>query len=1029
MTYTVNHSYVDRELNLSETVQGDLVHGQSHTLHYSASGSLAIRFPGRLRISSQARYLTGVEAQDPHTHTQVHTLPVPVKIKTPDGQLFTADQVTLNDLRKYRDLQGSSQGSWSYTADGQSQPIRVGQSEGNVEPADSFLTIDVEETVTSQSAPPLIRDRLGAHDQRRYTFDLYRVGTFVATAKPDSFPTSLTAARTIRLFDPDGAEVATGNNGHVTFPVPLQVLEKSRDNHGNVRLWSLEVFPSLSPFGAADAPVWASVIATTRIRTGTVKSRIDELIGVGGSKISIYGDMQQDRLLARLKILDEYSAATIDLLRLLDSVLKRAPQDPGVDISELKANVAYNLASFPRNHHIDLEVGTIEIELSLSGVKIDTINTTVGASEKIQPPVPAVKLELLVEGSLSVNIEDFPIATVSVRDNRIALEAGMRRNADGSFSAQAWINDDPLDIDLSWEAALTAGVGGVALLALGAKGLANYIQNVINDHIIQGFHDVLASVMSQVPVVLAMIQGGEFTYQSMGLDGDDIVFDYVAPLEPEPKPSRNYLGIIGRSAMQIGPDAWRIIPPGLGDTWSAQNLNKIDHIVMVMMENRSFDHVLGYRAQLPGAQNDDGLTADLTNFLGQQGFPIRQLNQSGIVPNALDLKTKFPIKVGHDLADVTQQLSGQLTDWSGRMIVSPKGFVDNFASRASAPIKPSDVLGYYMGDDLPFTRFLADNYAYCERFFSSHPGPTLPNRMFWLSGDVQYDRTGEAILNNNNSDNFALSRAMTIFDLLTRKGISWRVYESFPSVAMLRMFARYATDDTNIVPISRLQHDVAQGNLPAVTVIEPAMHHAPENDDHPIADMYYGQLFLKGVYDTLRSNSTLWRSTMLIINYDEHGGFYDHVIPPTADIRTRPMVLTDGGPSGIGPFTSSTLVTTYGVRVPTFVVSPWTPAGKGPDIVFDHCSILKTILARFCGQARPFVSDRVNASQTFDAYLSEQAPRMNVPGSPALTPLPFEIAPGKRRSIETEPISRKKMLSGNVDFHDLSGMVARMLGR
>ena len=894
MTYTVNHTYVDQDLNPSVTMQGHLA-----TVHCSASGSLAIRFPGKLSILAQASYLVKIEGHGP-AGGQVEPLPLTVEIKTPDGQLFTADQVTLNDLRKYRDLRGSSQGSWSYTVHGQSHPIVVGSGDSFVEALDGRLTITVEETVTSQSAPPLVSDWLGAHDQRRYTFDLYRVGTFVATAKPDSF-LGLTATRTIKLFDPDGAEVAMSNNGHLTFPVPLEVLEKSRDTHGNVRLWSLEVFPSLSPIGTAEAPVWASVIATARIRTETLKSRIDDLIGVGGSKISISGEMQQEeqRLLARLKILDEYSAGTIDILGLLDSVLKRVPQDPGVDKSEIKANVPYILASRSR----DLPY---EMHVSLNGVKVDTINISIGASVQIQPSIPAVKLTLLVEGDATVKLGGFPIATVSVHDNMIALEAGVRRNADGSFSAETWINDDPLNIDLSWEAAVAAGVVSLGVLTLGAEGLTAVIGSEFNDGIIQGFHDVLASVMSQVPAVLAMIMGDDFTYQSMSLDGNDIVFDYIAPLEPDPKPSQNYLGIIGRSAIEIGPNIWQIMPHSLGDTWSAQNLNKIDHIVMVMMENRSFDHVLGYRAQLPGAQHADGLTTDLTAFLESQHFPIPKLNQSGIVPNALGFKTKFPISVGHHLTDVTQQLSEQLTDSSGRTIISPKGFVDNFTPRASAPITPEDVLGYYVGDDLPFTRFLADNYAYCERFFSSHPGPTLPNRMFWLSGDVQYDRTGEAILDNNNGDNFALSRAMTIFDLLTRKGIGWRVYESFPSVTMLRMFARYATDDTNIVPISRLQQDVAQGNLPAVTAIEPAMHHAPENDDHPPADMYYGQLFLKGVYDTLRSNSALWQKTMLIITYDEHGGFYDHVIPPIADVRTRPMVLFDGENSGgIGPFTGS----------------------------------------------------------------------------------------------------------------------------
>ena len=148
---------------------------------------------------------------------------------------------------------------------------------------------------------------------------------------------------------------------------------------------------------------------------------------------------------------------------------------------------------------------------------------------------------------------------------------------------------------------------------------------------------------------------------------------------------------------------------------------------------------------------------------------------------------------------------------------SPSGFVKNFGGKLDKlramdgtlpprlkDIQPVDVLGYYEANDLPFFKFLVDHYAYCERFFCSHPGPTLPNRMLSLLGDVQYDRTGEAILDNNHGDNFVLSRAMTLFDLLTRKKVPWRVYESFPSVAMLRMFARYATDATNIVRLDGL---------------------------------------------------------------------------------------------------------------------------------------------------------------------------------------------------------------------------------
>jgi phospholipase C len=171
---------------------------------------------------------------------------------------------------------------------------------------------------------------------------------------------------------------------------------------------------------------------------------------------------------------------------------------------------------------------------------------------------------------------------------------------------------------------------------------------------------------------------------------------------------------------------------------------------------------------------------------------------------------------------------------------------------------------------------------------------------------------------------------------------------------------------------------------------------------------------------------------MLIITYDEHGGFYDHVIPPIAELRKAAA----GGTNDRGPFgpTASTasaaaLLTDYGLRVPAFVVSPWVSPGRGPDIVLDHCSILKTILARFCADSKPFLSDRVDASQTFDAYLSESSPRTNVPPPPPLAKLPPEVSPtpASPSRITTAPITRNKMLTEGVEFNDLTGMYARLL--
>jgi len=1032
MTYTVEHKYAGDSVEPDVTFQGP-----AHAVvQYATTGTFAIRSPGKLLASATAEYEI---LKEPSAH--VFPLPLTVEIQTPDGEPFTADAVTVADLEKFRDLHGASQGLWSYSIHGQQQVSLVDPGT-EVNGITGRWSIAVEETVTSQSAPPLVNDRLSAEDEHTYTFDLYRVGTFVATAESDGL---LGVQRPMRLLDPGGTEVANSDTGELTFPVSLETLDSSRDAQGTVRPWSLEVLPAPFSPDAADTTVSATVLASRRIHTQTLQSRIDDLIGVDGSKISVFGDMRQEEetLLARLEILDEISAGTIDVLELLKSRLKPELQDPGVDVNEIKANVPYVLYSHSRNLPAEMHV-------SLDDLKLDKINITIGASERIQPPLPAVKLRLIVNGGATVKLGGFPIATVGITDtdagdNLIEAEVGLRLQTDGTFAVESWLISDPFDIDVSWEAAVAAGVVSAGLLVQGAEGIADFVNLGFNLLVEAGFHHFLAGVGGQVPPVIAMILGDDFTYRSLRVDGEDIVLDYVAPVEPDPKPTPHYLGVIGRSITQEGPGIWEVRPPLLGDTWSAQNLNqKIDHIVVVMMENRSFDHVLGYRAQLPGHEDSDGLTTDLIGvleslppfaFQDDDGidklvqYALRRLGtESGIKPNAFGFKTKFPASVAHSTDDVQMQLSAQISLPSGRQISSPQGFVQDFRERVpkdSSEIYMMDVLGYYEAKDLPFFAFLAENYAYCERYFCSHPGPTIPNRMYSLAGDLQHDRNGEALINNG-GENFALSRALNIFDVLTRKRVSWRVYESFPSVTMLRMFARYATDNTSIAPLSRLGSDVALGNLPAVTVIDPRMHSAPRSDDHsPKADMFDGQLFLQDVYETLRSNAAVWESTLLIITYDEHGGFYDHVPPPVADLRrTQVGGNTDGGFSAPAVSSASDLLTGYGLRVPTFVVSPWTSAGKGPDIVLDHCSILKTILARFCGDTRPFLSDRVDASLTFDAYLSAPAPRLDVPPPSPLAALPVVTS---ATGIDTGPVSREQLNRDDVEFDDLSGLFARIL--
>jgi tetratricopeptide (TPR) repeat protein len=199
--------------------------------------------------------------------------------------------------------------------------------------------------------------------------------------------------------------------------------------------------------------------------------------------------------------------------------------------------------------------------------------------------------------------------------------------------------------------------------------------------------------------------------------------------------------------------------------------------------------------------------------------------------------------------------------------------------------------------------------------------------------------------------------------------------------------------------------------------------------------------------NALRANPAVWAKTLLVVTYDEHGGFYDHVIPHAADARgvnpdpsvsiTEPV---DVGVPGTGgdktkPRASPAEIVPYGVRVPTFLVSPWVAKGKVVSEVFDHCSILKTVLARFTGDARPFMSDRVEASRSFNEVLTETAPRMSVPNfafpmpAPVPDPARKRTTPSRTTKIVTPPISRRQMDEGNVDYHSLTGWWARQLGR
>ena len=1075
-----------------------------------------------------------------------------LRIVDPDGHLFTRDEVTLADLKMFRTVRGASR-PWSFTLAGTSRTYQPtpALNETVTNPTGS-LHIGLTETIASASAAPLVpRTKLDITPLRA-SFDLNRVGDFVANVVGANF-LSLPWDGSMRLVDPDGAEFAHSTGRHLRCSIPLSVLGRSRDAGGRPRPWTLEITPVLTSFGAGEHFVTATVLAPGRINTGILQSRIQRIFGPDGTFLQFQGQNVDGFAQAVLTITDVASAETIDMHDLLDARLKAQGES-----TDVNANTAMVLGRVPADV---IGYGTT---VDVSGLRTTSINVTIGPAQHLDPVTPAIRLSVGVAGELSIHGLGQTLATASVAGGRFEMEIGLRIDPDGTPRIVTWVPEDPFEVDFEeaaiaeWVALTTAtlAAGGSVFGPLGTAigagiGLIGGIVSVpafeeavesfANDKIVDGLAKLVEDP-SLAPRILMTLLGAHMSYLPIRLDGEDVLFEHVAPLEPDPKPRKNYAGAIGRTLMEEAIGHTTFMPMSLGDTWAADNLkDKIDHIVVVMMENRSYDHVLGYRALAPTDARDqaDGWTDDLVAAVAAraEGFrppppqppahpedppihfdtdpPVQPMRKSAFAPNDLKLRTRLPKGVGHELADVAEQLAAQIDGPDGRRINDPGGFINNFREqklrnnpygedlddppKGTNVVVPFDVLRYYEKDpaitdatsghpvdDLPMYAFLAENYGYCDRYFCSHPGPTLPNRMYSLTGDVQYDRYGFPILDNNDGDNFLLSRAQTINDVLTRNGVTWRVYESTPSVTMLRMFARYAGDDVNIRPIDELEHDFVAGNVPSVVVVEPAMHHHPQDDDHPDADMYRGQKFIQRVYKALTANPAVWRKTMLIITYDEHGGFYDHVIPPIADVfeADRPLTvadpgrlvdaISDGGTStppahpashgglgsvgglagsgavaGHGPFhvspevlsvllgeaadpvlTETTVKVQYGLRVPTFVVSPWVSPGKGPSVVLDHCSILKTILARFCGDTKPFLNDRVHISHSFETFLGEAQER-HVGDPPQLGDLPITVrrmVPGASQII-TEPLFRKQMREGQVDYHELSGRLARMLGR
>jgi len=328
---------------------------------------------------------------------------------------------------------------------------------------------------------------------------------------------------------------------------------------------------------------------------------------------------------------------------------------------------------------------------------------------------------------------------------------------------------------------------------------------------------------------------------------------------------------------------------------AAAAASQIKHIVVVMMENRSFDHLLGW---LPNA---DGHQAGLT-------FP----DKNGV---AHPTHASAPDFTGCSYPDPDHSYDGGRTEHAN-------GAMNGFLQTANPGL---NAIGYYTETDLPFRSALARNYTTCDRYFCSILGPTFPNRIFQHSG--QTDRLG---------DGLDLCTLPTIWDHLKTAGVSHKYY--FSNIPYLALWGVKYLDICNLYADFLI--DCAAGTLPAVSFVEPTFTTLTnlDEDDHPFSDVRNGDAFLAKTFKAL-SKSPNWANTVLVINFDEWGGFYDHVPPPRAVAPNNTDPDLQGGKALLG------------FRVPCIIASPWTKGNPASPIVnhtvFDHTSVLKLIESVF----------------------------------------------------------------------------------
>ena len=384
------------------------------------------------------------------------------------------------------------------------------------------------------------------------------------------------------------------------------------------------------------------------------------------------------------------------------------------------------------------------------------------------------------------------------------------------------------------------------------------------------------------------------------------------------------------------------------------NDSRIEHFIVLMLENRSFDHMLGFSG-IPGI---DGLTGAETNP-DTTGAPVKVSNNAQYIGD-------YEPDPGHELFDVNVQIFSNQQATPG---TAPpmQGFIQNYFKVCGDPNRAKDVMKCFSPQTLPNLTYLAKNYAVCDRWFSSVPGPTLPNRSFAHAATSMGSAVGPPFLGNLHP----------IYSVLNQQQVSAKIY--YQDYTMALTFKELLGNQTEYFGLyDDFLNDCKNPQaLPNYCFIEPRYNaddtggaHEPA-DQHPDHDVRDGEALIHDVYTALTGSPEVWQKTLLLIVYDEHGGLFDHVAPPAC-------VNPDNQNSAAPPFDFTRL----GVRVPAVMVSPYIKAGTvigtADNTFYDHSSIIATARKLFLPDwQNTSLTNRDKNAATFDQVLNLATPDNN----------------------------------------------------